>query len=239
MSTRRQSVTHHTCIQIQGQDVQVIIRAMKRKSLRLGVTEQGDVEVKVPLRCPKNELLAFLNKHTAWLEERLIYFRASQKLKSEGFKYLGQYYRFQPSEQKSKSPVLIGDICYYPSNWMGSDLLSHIECWQRKQAKEIFQQLVDQWWPQFSQGALIQYPILRVKKMRTRWGSLSSKGFINLNLNLLEMDRDVIEMVVVHELCHSHFFDHSHNFYKLMEEKLPNYLAIEKKLKAIEKGRDF
>jgi predicted metal-dependent hydrolase len=50
------------------------------------------------------------------------------------------------------------------------------------------------------------------------------------------MNPDIIEMVVVHELCHSHFFDHSANFYRLMAEKLPTYKAVEAQLKQIEKG---
>ena len=75
--------------------------------------------------------------------------------------------------------------------------------------------------------------------MRSRWGSLSSRGYINLSLKLVEMDPTIIEMVVVHELCHSHYFDHSANFYRLMAEKLPNYKAIEAQLKQIEKGNTY
>ena len=77
---------------------------------------------------------------------------------------------------------------------------------------------------------------LRVKKMRSRWGSLSSRGYINLNLKLIELAPELIEMVVVHELCHSHYFDHSANFYRLMADKLPHYKALEAQLRSIEKG---
>lgn len=240
MSPVRQSVKHksihQTTIKLLGREVAVTIYAMKRKSLRLGVNAKGEVEVKIPLRCPKNELLAFLSQHTAWLEQRLEQFEVSQKILREKMQYLGNDYHFQQSAQKSRQPVLIENVCYYPQSWNEENLLAKIEGWQREQAKEIFQQLVDQWWPHFSQGALISRPILRVKKMRSRWGSLSSKGYINLNLKLIEMTPAIIEMVVVHELCHSHYFDHSANFYRLMAEKLPHYKAIEAQLKQIEKG---
>ena len=239
MSPRRQSVEHQTTIQIQGQAVVVIIRAMKRKSLRLGITEDGEVEVKVPLGCPKHELMAFLNRHTGWLEQRLDLFWKKRAANKNSMRYLGEQYRFCPSEQKSKQPVFITDVCYYPNTWQDDDILANIELWQREQAKIVFQQLIDRWWPHFSHGALIDNPTLRVKKMRTRWGSLSSKGYINLNLKLLEMTPDIIEMVVVHELCHSHFFDHSANFYALMAEKLPHYKVLENKLKHIEKGVEY
>jgi predicted metal-dependent hydrolase len=240
MSPVRQSVKHksihQTSIKLLGREVAVTIYAMKRKSLRLGVNAKGEVEVKIPLRCPKNELLSFLSQHTAWLEQRLEQFEISQRVLREKMQYLGNDYHFQQSAQKSRQPVLIENTCYYPQSWNEENLLAKIEAWQREQAKEIFQQLVDQWWPHFSQGALISRPILRVKKMRSRWGSLSSKGYINLNLKLVEMNPDIIEMVVVHELCHSHYFDHSANFYRLMAEKLPHYKVIETRLKQIEKG---
>ena len=212
---------------------------MKRKSLRLSVTDKGEVEVKVPLRCPKTELMNFLSLHTCWLEQRLSQFDERRKNQQEKMKFLGNPYYFQCSEQKSKLPVLADGVCYYPSSWKHEDLIAKVELWQRGQAKEIFQRLIDQWWPHFYQGALINRPVLRVKKMRSRWGSLSSRGYINLSLKLIEMDPDIIEMVVVHELCHSHFFDHSINFYRLMAEKLPNYKAIEIRLKQIEKDNAY
>jgi predicted metal-dependent hydrolase len=239
MSPVRQSVgqkaIHQTTIKLQSREVAVTIHAMKRKSLRLGINAKGEVEVKIPLRCPKKELLAFLSLHTEWLEKRLEQFDDTQQALREKMHYLGEQYQFQQSTQKSRQPVLIEDTCYYPQSWSEENLLAKIESWQRAQAKEIFQQLIDQWWPHFSQGALISRPVLRVKKMRSRWGSLSSKGYINLSLKLIEMTPDIIEMVVVHELCHSHYFDHSSNFYRLMADKLPNYKETEIRLKRFEK----
>ncbi len=240
MSLLRQSAVrnkvHYATIQLQGREVRVIIRAMKRKSLRLGVTETGEVEVKIPLRCPQYEVMDFLSKHTSWLEQRLAQFEKMKIARSERMQHLGRDYRFQRSEQKSKQPILIDDVCYYPQSWQEDNLIAKVELWQRSEAKQVFQQLIDQWWPHFYQGALIGRPVLRVKKMRSRWGSLSSKGYINLSLKLLELDPKIIEMVVVHELCHSHYFDHSANFYRLMAEKLPNYKDIENELRQIEKG---
>lgn len=230
---------HKTTIQLQGREVGVVIKAMKRKSLRLAINEAGEVEVKVPLRCAKNELTAFLNQHTPWLEERLAQFEKIQQAQKQQMQFLGENYRFKQSEQKCKQPILVGNVCYYPSRWDRDSLISKVEAWQRQQAKMVFQQMIDQWWPQFSQGALISQPVLRVKKMRSRWGSLSSKGFINLNLKLIELAPELIEMVVVHELCHSHFFDHSANFYQLMAEKLPHYKELEGQLRLIEKGSAY
>lgn len=223
-------------MQIQGRTVTVHIKAMKRKSLRLSINEAGEIEVKIPNRCPQYEVLEFLNRNSPWLEERLEKVQTAQEIQKQQMNYLGQTYRFQRSEQKHKKPILLDQVCYYPSSWTEERLLEKVEAWQREQAKEVYQRLIDRWWPHFSQGALIARPVLRIKKMRSRWGSLSSRGYINLNLKLIEFAPELIEMVVIHELCHSHYFDHSANFYGLMSEKLPNYKILEAQLRSIEKG---
>ena len=204
--------------------------------MRLAINTDGEVEIRVPLSCPKPMLLSFLNKHTAWIEARLDHFETTQIELNKQMSFLGNVYQFKHSEQHHKQPILIDSFCYYPSSWSNDKLVEKIETWQREQAKEIYQELIDHWWPHFSHGALIQRPVLRVKKMRSRWGSLSSRGYINMNLKLIELPKELIELVVVHELCHSHYFDHSANFYNLMVEKLPHHKALEAQLKAIEKG---
>lgn len=239
MSPARQTLEHQSSILIRGESVKVSIRAMKRKTLRLTLNHLGEVEVKMPLSCRKNELMAFLNQHTPWLEQRIDQFRLLQQQQRQQMSFLGQSYQFVRSEQKTKQPILVADTCYFPSQWQEHELLNKIELWQRQQAKEKFQRLIDHWWPHFSQGALISRPVLRVKKMRSRWGSLSSKGYINLNLKLIELAPELIEMVVVHELCHSHHMDHSANFYNLMASKLPNYKTLETELKLVEKNSAY
>lgn len=219
-----------------GREVSVCIKSMNRKSMRLSINTEGEVEIRVPLSCPKPTLLSFLNKHTAWIKSRLDDFETAQIELNKQMRFLGLVYHFKRSEQQHKQPILIDSFCYYPSRWSNDRLLEKIEVWQRGQAKVIYQQLIDHWWPHFSHGALIKRPVLRVKKMRSRWGSLSSRGYINMNLKLIELPKELIELVVVHELCHSHFFDHSINFYNLMAEKLPHYKKLEAQLKAIEKG---
>lgn len=235
-STSYSAQIHKTTLQLQGQQVTVLIKASKRKSLRLSVNHAGEIEVKIPLRCPQYEVMAFLTRHNQWLEDRLAQFQQVQQVQKQQMQYLGNSYRFQRSAQSHKQPVLMDAVCYYPSAWTEQQLLEKVDSWQRAQAKDLYQQLIDRWWPQFSQGALIGRPVLRVKKMRSRWGSLSSKGYINLNLKLIELDPQLIEMVVVHELCHSHYFDHSANFYRLMAEKLPHYKQLEAQLRTVEKG---
>src|SRR5690606_39832156 len=75
-----------------------------------------------------------------------------------------------------------------------------------------------------------QRPQLRIKKMRTRWGSLSQRGYINLNLALMQLPEHLLELVVVHELCHLKHFDHGPGFRALMSQCLPDWRVREQQL---------
>lgn len=100
--------------------------------------------------------------------------------------------------------------------------------------KPIFQQCVDRWWPRYqavSGDYSTKKPILRVKQMKTRWGSLSQRGYINLNMALIHYPPSVLDMVVVHELSHCQYFNHSPAFYDLMTAIKPDWRGDEVHLK--------
>ncbi len=67
------------------------------------------------------------------------------------------------------------------------------------------------------------YNRLRIKHQKTRWGSCSAKGNLNLNLRLMMAPLDVIDYVIIHELCHLRHLDHSHAFWSLVESLCPDY----------------
>ena len=72
------------------------------------------------------------------------------------------------------------------------------------------------------------YNRLRIKNQKTRWGSCSAKGNINLNLRLMMAPVDAIDYVIFHELCHLKELNHSPKFWLLVESHCPAY----RKLKA-------
>ncbi len=76
-----------------------------------------------------------------------------------------------------------------------------VERWLRQQATPLFADSIERQFGWFA-GQGNARPVLRVKKMRTRWGSLSAKGYINLNMALLHYPPAALDYVVMHELCH-------------------------------------
>ena len=78
-----------------------------------------------------------------------------------------------------------------------------------------------------------EYKGLRINNARTRWGSCSFKNNINLNLNLARLDDELIEYVILHELCHTKVKNHSKKFWDLLCSHLPEALERRRILKKI------
>ena len=69
----------------------------------------------------------------------------------------------------------------------------------------------------------VDYGRITIRNQRTRWGSCSSKGNLNFNCLLMLFPADVIDSVVVHELCHRKHMNHSDKFYAEVERAFPDY----------------
>jgi len=70
-----------------------------------------------------------------------------------------------------------------------------------------------------------------IKHNVSNWGSCSSKGNINLNLNLMRVPEHLRDYVMLHELCHLRHMNHSPEFHALLESLCPGHRALGKELK--------
>ena len=68
------------------------------------------------------------------------------------------------------------------------------------------------------------YPAkVTIRKQKTRWGSFSSKGSLNLNIKLIMAPMDIIDHVIIHELSHSFEMNHSKNFWNIVKKYDKDY----------------
>ena len=77
----------------------------------------------------------------------------------------------------------------------------------------------------------VDYGRITIRNQRTRWGSCSSKGNLNFNCLLMRLPDEVVDSIVVHELCHRKHMNHSAAFYAEVERVFPEYRKCEKWLK--------
>lgn len=92
-----------------------------------------------------------------------------------------------------------------------------------EQCYAIFGEIISETYPLFETYG-VAMPTLRIRDMKTRWGScLVNKGIITLNKRLLEAPRGCIAYVVTHEFCHFIHPDHSKRFYALLATLMPDW----------------
>ncbi|MEZ5537333.1 MAG: SprT family zinc-dependent metalloprotease [Thiolinea sp.] len=84
---------------------------------------------------------------------------------------------------------------------------------------------------QIAQETGFTYNNYTVKAQKTRWGSCSSKGNINLNYKLLLMPPEWLRYTMIHELCHTQEMNHSKRFWALVEKHMPDYQRVHQEMK--------
>ena len=96
-----------------------------------------------------------------------------------------------------------------------------------EKAKTIISERVQYYAPKIG----VTYNRVTIRCQRTRWGSCSSKGNLNFNCMLALFSLEIIDSVVVHELCHRKHMNHSPQFYAEIESVFPEYKRCNKWLK--------
>jgi len=99
-----------------------------------------------------------------------------------------------------------------------------------KKHKETARKVITERVEYFARILEYSYGKIAIRNQSTRWGSCSSKGNLNFNYKLVLLPETLRDYVVVHELCHLKEMNHSKDFWKLVENVLPNYRTLRKEL---------
>ena len=164
-------------------------------------------------------------------------FPPRQYISGEAHRFLGQQYRLKiVQDHASKEFVRLDRDQIIASVQDRSNQVrtkNLVTVWYRQQANQIFTEQVAAWLPHFEKYEVHQ-PRVVVRQMRSRWGSCTTKGMIALNLKLVMVPKQLIDYVIVHELCHLVEHNHASTFYALMSKIMPNWEIRKEKLNAFE-----
>ena len=100
---------------------------------------------------------------------------------------------------------------------------TYLDAAQEKELRERAKSVLTQRTAYFARQIGVTYGRITVRDQKTRWGSCSQTGNLNFNFRLILAPLEVLDYVVVHELCHRRQMNHSTQFWQEVAQVLPDY----------------
>ncbi len=204
-------------------EIDHIIRT-KRKSIALIVEPDGRLVVRAPMRISDADIKHLVKQKERWIREKQkqVKDQSTQSkpkvyMDGEEFFYLGKSYQLKIIADLN--PALVLSRKFYLSRRALPKAESMFTEWYREQARSVISDRVKLYAARHG----FKYRKIRITSARTRWGSCSSMGNLNFTWRLVMAPPEVIDYVVVHELAHLRFNNHSKNFWILVECIMPDY----------------
>jgi len=199
----------------------------------------GKVEVVAPVKVAEHKIHQFVQSKQQWIVRALAKIATKSHLHKTlapavyghgaEIPYQGTSYKLAVRPTKLKrikiefSQEFIEFIAHVPDALMIKDHSAEIKegliRWMKKESKSQVEQLVKQ-----HAGKKQLFPqTIKIKTQKSRWGSCGIHNDIHINWLLIIAPPEVMEYVVVHELCHIKVRNHSAHFWALVAEHLPDY----------------
>ncbi|WP_440874585.1 M48 family metallopeptidase [Thalassotalea sp. PLHSN55] len=217
-----------------------LIRSAKRKTVGLQV-KQGAIFVRAPYYVSEQDIAAIVEAKATWLKQKqteqqnkapLIQFEHGSRIWIKGVqKSLAIEFASQPSVTESLDSLSI--VLEYKYQLASEDTLHQkiaqaFEAWLLTLGKAYIPQRLDE----LSQITQLFPQRYQIKKYKARWGSCNSKKELSFNYLLMMAPTSVIDYVIIHELCHLQYLNHSSHFWQLVAQFYPNVKAAKNWLKA-------
>ena len=214
----------------------------RRKTLSLQV-KYGQVFVRAPLYLDNQSISSFIQKKDAWLKAKITEQNQTANLCcdfTQGAKLFlfGQLVTLSIIFTHSviKADVYLTSlidnqqdlVVAFPLRYQQkladeSQLIAavkkRIEHYLKDQAQKIIQPKVDY----YAKLTQLTPTAIKIRQYRARWGSCNNRGELSFNYLLMMLPMQVIDYVIVHELCHLRHLNHSKHFWQLVAQYFPDY----------------
>ncbi len=214
------------------------IKIYKRKnnrSLRLSVTTDNAIQLSMPLWTPYRIGLAFIQSKRDWISKQS-YLR-SEAIIFHGAK-IGKSHHliFNKVNNNITVKAIIHQnniiVSYGLSNQFNDNMVqlaARNACYRalRQQANSLLSIRLKQ----LSNKHNLSFKILKIKRLKSRWGSCDQQNNIVLNLFLIQLPWEIIDYVILHELTHTKILHHGADFWNELIKIEPNARKLRKEIK--------
>ena len=207
---------------------------MNRKSISLSLDKDGVPVIKAPYSAPAEIIDRFYNNKKDWVEAQIEKYTAREaerrKVLDSDVKMLTLFGREYPVTHENRP---------YGFDWMTFNLPDESFAELKPYIISIYRRIALADIPQrvrkYAQMIGVSPSAVKINSASTRWGSCSAKASLNFSWKLILAPDDVIDYVVVHELCHIKHMNHSPEFWSEVGKIVPDWREKRESLKDVQK----
>lgn len=205
-----------------------VIRRERKKTASLQVSPSNEVSIIVPLDLEESEIHKVVKQKTQWVLKKIRFnnevkypYNEKEYVSGEAFTYLGRNYRLKVIEgDKNHIELKNGRFDATITNATQAQIKDMLTTWYMQHAEIKLIERVRR----FQSRLGVSCQGIKVKTLRRQWGSCTKDAMINFNWKIIVAPMTIVDYVVVHELCHLKYNDHSKQYWKLLERVMPDYL---------------
>jgi predicted metal-dependent hydrolase len=218
-----------------------LVRSKRRKTSEL-IVDEDEVTLRIPFNKSINDAKKLIASKIKWIiRKQMEYRQRKPEILKPNFShgstvpYLGKNYKVkimnngnEEDKIELKKDQFIVTLTLKKNRPDDDNRIKSLyEDWLYHEAVNIFGEKIKRFHNIIDVGP----KKIVVKKLKNRWGSVTKKGTINLNYNLVKAPDDIVDYIIIHELCHLLIKKHSHHYWNLLKGYVRDY---EKKIKWLE-----
>lgn len=203
-----------------------------RRTLSIKISRDAKVLVYAPRRMSLKHIEDFLFEKREWVIKNLAKVQERKAVSDSfvpggesGLLLLGREYPLVTVSGRRAG--FDGDSFFVPDGLSADDMTSALKEVYRSLSKDYLTRRTYELADRFDEAVAS----VKINSARTRWGSCTSKGNINLSLFLVMAPPDAVDYCIIHELSHLKHMDHSAAFWRLVASRCPDYERCKDELK--------
>lgn len=225
---QNQSQVKHYSYEDKTIDYHIIYK--KRKSLGIYIDVYGNIELRVPRETTEEQVEKLIESKWDWIisrqqemKEKTKGFKEKEYKEGETFLYLGSNYpiRIQDDLENEKEEVVFNNKeLVIKINGFGEEKVQQLlKRFYYKQCKALVEQRIRFYQSNFK----VKPKSIKISDNKKTWGTCNSLRELTFNWKLSMAPIEVVDYVVVHEMCHLVHLNHDRSFWRLLGKYIPDY----------------
>lgn len=203
----------------------------RTKTIQIRIIE-NQIYVYAPIKSDIYYIYSLLDKNKEYLLNKIV---NTQITNLNELSFLGKKYKIIVIDNKllvkPSVDLMVNEIIIYKPLNKEININNLLLNWKKNECYKLIYKRVKMFCLLYNFNFNIKKNKICIKAQKTKWGSCSSLKNLNFNYRIIEKRLDIIDYLIVHELSHTVYMNHSKQFWNYIQNIIPNYKILQKELK--------